>query len=373
MIVGLFSPQAGAEVRMQFTGKFTGYYHENRWGVGHFRGDRVAAPLREQFAPYEGKRIEVDIKRSGRFSSDGPAMIEAVGEITELPPQQLRIELEAWPDPDAKVPHNQQRLLIKLLNQGEHPVEVSLRQLSLKQWRLPHQTKIEREAAPLSHGYTRQQLMARSSGHQYWGPGQGNSPISHLSSHGVVPSGLQIWIGPGEAFPILPPPAPLAKDAEIEVVLVEGTDITSRAWFATDQLKAPVELKESKLFCKDVVVSKEFGGRHCIRFAIHSKGALARHVVATPLDARSPDDENSFELAGKLYATHRDEKSSGVYLNSWANNGMPASLVSVPSDGVRTKFVVRTPLCERYRFEVLTESGLETVWIDLPGETAPAR
>ena len=74
-------------------GTFRGIYHENRAGVGKFEFFLIPAALKPQMAPYEGKYIELEVVKARQPMNPGPAIVEQLGRIVELPAPPLRIEL----------------------------------------------------------------------------------------------------------------------------------------------------------------------------------------------------------------------------------------------------------------------------------------
>jgi hypothetical protein len=73
-------------------GTFRGYYHVNAAGVGRFSFFLIPATLKERFAPYDAKYIEVQVLKGRQPMNHGPAIADEVGTITVVP-QALRAEL----------------------------------------------------------------------------------------------------------------------------------------------------------------------------------------------------------------------------------------------------------------------------------------
>src|SRR5262245_18599296 len=71
-------------------GVFEGVYWQDPWGVGHFRGFLVPPQLHATIAPFEGKRIRVDVTEVGGRHA-GPPVVGKVGRIDRLPEPDLQI------------------------------------------------------------------------------------------------------------------------------------------------------------------------------------------------------------------------------------------------------------------------------------------
>ena len=81
------------------SGTFTGYYHRDRLGVGHFRYFYVAPNLHEKLARHQGKLIRLEVLKAEQRMNPGPAIILAIGEIKELPQPPLKLSVQTRPSP----------------------------------------------------------------------------------------------------------------------------------------------------------------------------------------------------------------------------------------------------------------------------------
>ncbi len=88
--------QAHAE-SLPTKGKFRDVYQVNRAGVGRFYCFIIPKALKEQLAPYEGKYIELEVVKARQPVNPGPAIVDQIGKVTELPSPPLRLDLQAVP------------------------------------------------------------------------------------------------------------------------------------------------------------------------------------------------------------------------------------------------------------------------------------
>ena len=98
MACSVFPQAAGADLAPT-SGTFTGYYHRDRLGVGHFGSFYVAPELHEKLAKHEGKLIRVEIVKAEQPMNPGYAIILAVGRIEELPQPPLKFTIKTRPSP----------------------------------------------------------------------------------------------------------------------------------------------------------------------------------------------------------------------------------------------------------------------------------
>lgn len=80
------------------SGTFKGFYHKYRDGQARFEGFIVPEKFQAQFAPHEGKYIEVEVKKAtSQWGRGRGGTIEELGKITVLPqaPVKLHVELHS--------------------------------------------------------------------------------------------------------------------------------------------------------------------------------------------------------------------------------------------------------------------------------------
>src|SRR5688500_10889557 len=74
-------------------GVFEGYYHRDRWGVGHFNYFLVHPDLHAQLSAFEGDPIRLVVTKAIQPENPGDSMIHEIGAITPLPKSPLQIRL----------------------------------------------------------------------------------------------------------------------------------------------------------------------------------------------------------------------------------------------------------------------------------------
>jgi hypothetical protein len=79
------------------SGTFSGYYHRDQLGVGHFGNFYVAPDLHEKLAKHEDKLIRLEVTKAEQPMNPGPAIILAIGKITELPQPPLKLSVQTRP------------------------------------------------------------------------------------------------------------------------------------------------------------------------------------------------------------------------------------------------------------------------------------
>ena len=96
-VVMLCSSGVARSAVLKTTGSFVGVYHRDPWGVGHFEAFLVPPDLHKALAPYEGKRIRLQVTKGKQPMNPGPAIMLAVGKVEELPAPLFQVRAKTVP------------------------------------------------------------------------------------------------------------------------------------------------------------------------------------------------------------------------------------------------------------------------------------
>ncbi|UCG46707.1 MAG: hypothetical protein JSU94_14525 [Phycisphaerales bacterium] len=120
-VVFLTSGPAPAET-LPTKGTFDGFYHRDRWGVGHFGFFIVRPDLHAALGPYDGKPIRLEVTKGVQPKNPGPAIMLEIGSIEPLSPAPLDVDISTIPcnlEPGAPF-----QLILNLTNTTEKTLTV---------------------------------------------------------------------------------------------------------------------------------------------------------------------------------------------------------------------------------------------------------
>jgi hypothetical protein len=327
------------------SGTFAGIYHQDRWGVGHFGDFFVSPELHERLSDFEGRRVRIEARRIVQPINPGPAFIQEITHIVAAPKSPLRMEVVARP---SRLLPQCYELTVFMVNRGGNPIDINLERLTLEgSW--PPERKVYKEEAQRHMGYTNKQLSVnRQSFLHGW---DGDSPIS---SHVVIPVGRIVRIAPGQKFPIVADPIWHAGEAEYKLSLRGERGLEDAAtWFRTEELEESVLQREDvRIVIDNATIVSDVGGDIDVRMTLRAQDGKKPLIVVSPREPRPV-------VAGKLLGTTEQGRFQRVCVPTFGTYGGPSQLQPIPAEGLSVALRLRRPLRSSYRYEVLTERGLE--------------
>ena len=345
-------------------GTFEGVYHRDRWGVGRFDFFLVNPRLHEQLKAFEGKNISLEVKHAEQRINPGPAMIQEIGEIRELPhsPLEIKLTLNYRRSPDDGLVE----IVCYLRNREHKPLCASIDVLTVFSPR-----EVDEPDKPAFHFpvYSRRQMSATS--------GEG---VQWLNGHFVM---LQVWNGrpnleygrqvqlqSGEESPYIARLRLAPGEYEVRVKGISEIDgkrlKPTCAWFRLDiPDKLPVgpepeprDLPEADLQLVDVeyLPPTQFAERASLSFTIRAARGAQRSLVAC---TRGQEPL----LAGLMHAFDVDGKELPLEVypgDDCSNRGEAWQLAPVTRRGISTtvSFKCSNGSPKSFKLEIVTERGL---------------
>ncbi len=358
-------------------GTFRGVYRQDRWGVGHFSHFVVAPELHETLKQYEGKPVEVRIKRAEQRVNPGPAYLYEIESLAPLPEELRDLDVQITTRPRRLMASTPFQLVCYLHNRGKKTIHV---ESSCVMIRLYSQRTMDDDGPSFfCKGYTRGQLFPRERLTQ-----MGQCLVKYAwGGYTNLNRGGQVRIEPGESFPMVLLVADGLEEgghelavsarqwqdkqwqhacrwlpldvARAEAVVQQPTDRMQVAWDVEGGLKAT-----------RAKVDKEDDGWYLLSLNVQPAGHPKRRLAQCGQGQQTT-------WSGQLTAI--DRKGGTVPLSVYRLSDQVGSLgpwrmERIPKEGttIKAKFRIKEPASngsvDRLKLDLLTDRGVHTVWVN---------